>query len=154
MTIAKTVLSCLQQHGVSYAVVAHPHSETSKSTAERAHVPLSRMAKAVVLADRDGYLMVVLPGDRHVDVAALSHRLRRELHLAQEERIAPVFRDCAVGAIPPLGSAYGMESILDDSLVGLPEVYFEAGDHEELIRVAGEDFLRLLAAARHGRCSH
>jgi Ala-tRNA(Pro) deacylase len=154
MTIAKTVLEFLQQHNVRYAVVAHPHSETSKSTAERAHVPLSRMAKAVVLADRDGYLMVVLPGDRHVDVAALSHKLRRNLRLAQEERVAPVFKDCAVGAIPPLGPVYGMETILDDSLVGLPEVYFEAGDHEELIRVAGEDFVRMLAEARHAQFSH
>lgn len=154
MTIAKTVLGFLQQHNVRYAVVAHPHSETSKSTAERAHVPLAHMAKAVVLADRDGYLMVVLPADRHVDVGALSRRLRRDLRLAQEERIAPVFKDCALGAIPPLGPAYGMDTVLDDSLVGLPEVYFEAGDHEELIRVSGDDFVRLLASARHGQFSH
>lgn len=154
MTIAKTVLGFLQQHNVRYAVVAHPHSETSKSTAERAHVPPAHMAKAVVLADRDGYVMVVLPADRHVDVGALSRRLRRDLHLAQEERLAPVFKDCALGAIPPLGPAYGMETVMDDSLVGLPEVYFEAGDHEELIRVSGEDFLHLLAAARHGQFSH
>ncbi len=154
MPIAQTVLSCLQRHGIRYAVVSHPHSETSKSTAESAHIAPGAVAKAVVLADRDGYVMVVLPADRHVDVAALSRRLHRDLHIAQEARIAPVFKDCALGAIPPVGSAYGMETILDDALVGLPQVYFEAGDHEELIRVSGEDFLRLLGEARHLSFSH
>jgi Ala-tRNA(Pro) deacylase len=154
MPIAQTVLNCLHQHGIRYAVVGHPHSETSKTTAESAHIAPSAVAKAVVLADRDGYVMVVLPGSRHVDVAVLSQRLRRQLHLAQEARIVPVFKDCALGAIPPIGPAYGMETVVDDALVGLPHVYFEAGDHEELIRVSGEDFLRLLGEARHLSFSH
>jgi Ala-tRNA(Pro) deacylase len=47
-----------------------------------------------------------------------------------------------------------METILDDRLVGQPQIYFEAGDHEQLIRVSGEQFVSLLKEARHGRFSH
>ena len=83
-----------------------------------------------------------------------SRRLGRSLEIVPENRVAPLFKDCDIGAIPPLGTAYGMETILDDSLVGQPEIYFEAGDHEELIRVGGEEFLRLLGEARHGQFSH
>jgi Ala-tRNA(Pro) deacylase len=112
------------------------------------------MAKAVVLADRGGYVMAVVPGSRHVSVKTLCKKLGRELVLVQEDSLIPVFKDCARGAIPPLGPAYGIETIVDDSLVGQPEIYFEAGDHEELIRVNGEQFLSLLRQARHGQFSH
>jgi Ala-tRNA(Pro) deacylase len=80
--------------------------------------------------------------------------MHRKLALAGEDRIMRVFKDCAAGAIPPLGPAYGMKTILDDGLVALPEVYFEGGDHEELVRVDGEQFVRLLKDAPHGQFSH
>jgi Ala-tRNA(Pro) deacylase len=154
MTIATTIIDFLQQHRVPYSVVAHDHSGSSRQTVSSAHVPPERLAKAVIFHDRRGYLMAVVPGNRYVSVKTLSEKLGRELALAEERRIAPVFGDCDPGAIPPLGPAYGMETILDDSLVGQPEIYFESGDHEELIQVSGEDFLRLMSQARHGQFSH
>lgn len=154
MAIAKTVLNCLQQSRIPYAVLAHPRTQSSREILSAAHVPAERLAKAVVLTDGGHYLMVVLPGDRHVHVETLSRKLGRGLVIADEQRIASVFKDCEVGAIPPIGPAYGIDTILDDSLVGQPEIYFEAGDHEELIKVDGERFLSLLKAARHGQFSH
>lgn len=154
MTIAKTVEDYLQQNRIAYDVVPHPHTSSTRGTVQTAHVPADRVAKAVVLHDDSGYVMAVVPGSRHVSVKTLSKKLGRELSLAEEGSLVPVFKDCEVGAIPPLGPAYGMETIVDDSLVGQPEIYFEAGDHEELIRVKGEQFLSLLREARHGQFTH
>jgi Ala-tRNA(Pro) deacylase len=154
MTVARTVVSYLQNRRIPYSILPHRRTVSTRESAKAAHVPAEQMAKAVVLWDRQGYLMAVLPGDRHVGVEQLSARLGRRLALAEEARIAPVFKDCDPGAIPPVGPAYGMETIIDDSLVGQPEIYFEAGDHEDLIRVDGEQFLRMLNQARHGQFSH
>lgn len=154
MAIAQTVSGFLQFHQVPYRVIMHPYRETSREAAESAHVPAERLAKAVVLADQRGYLMVVIPSNRHVSVETLSRKLGRKLNLAAENRILPVFRDCETGAIPPLGPAYGIETIVDDSLVGQPEIYFESGDHRGLIRVGGDEFLELLGAATHGQFTH
>jgi Ala-tRNA(Pro) deacylase len=154
MTLARTVVNYLQAHRIPYHIVPHRRTASTRESAEAAHVPPERVAKAVVLWDHQGYLMAVVPGDRHVGIEQLSARLGRRLALAEEERLAPVFRDCDRGAIPPVGPAYGMETIVDDSLVGQPEIYFEAGDHEDLIRVDGEQFLQLLKQARHAQFSH
>ncbi len=154
MPVAKTVMSYLQSRQIPYTVVPHRRTVSTRETAQAAHVSPERMAKAVVFWDRHGYLMAVLPGDRHVGVEMLSSKLGRNLALADESRIAPVFEDCDLGAIPPIGPAYGMETIVDDGLVGLPEVYFEAGDHEDLICVDGEQFLQMLKQAGHGQFSH
>jgi Ala-tRNA(Pro) deacylase len=154
MPAAQTVVNYLQTHQIPYTILPHRRTVSSRETAEAAHVSVEQLAKAVIFWDPAGYLMAVVPGDRHVGVETLSGKVGRKLMLADESRIAPVFRDCDPGAIPPIGPAYGMETIIDDSLVGLPEIYFEAGDHEDLIRVDGEQFLRMLNPAQHGQFSH
>jgi len=154
VTIARTVLSELQSRQIPYEVVVHPHRETTRDAAASARVPLDRMAKAVVLVDRQGYLMVVVPGDRFVDLKELRNRLGRDLEFAPEPRLVPVFNDCEAGAIPPLGPAYGMETVVDHNLVGLPDVYFVGGDHSELLRVKGDRFLALLTEARYVPVAH
>ena len=154
MTIARTVSGYLQSRHVTYDVIAHPYSDSSRKVAETAHVLPEQLAKAVILSDRRGFLMAVIPGNRHVSLDDLWKKLGRRLSLVSESRLAPVFRDCESGAIPPLGPAYGMETIVDNSLVGQPEVYFESGDHRGLIRVDGEEFLTLLRDAMYGQFAH
>lgn len=154
MAIAKTVERYLQEHGTIYTVIPHPPSISSRQTAAAAHVRPDQIAKAVVLADDRGFLMAVLPGDRHVQLHRLSDRLRRRFVLVTEQRIAPIFKDCEPGAIPPLGLAYGMPTIVDDSLVGRKQIFFVSGDHDELVRVDGDAFVQLLSSAQHGQFSH
>lgn len=152
--IAKTVVDCLQRGHVSYDIIAHPRTSTARDAAQSVHVPVERVAKAVLLRDGRGYVMAVVPACRYVSVKTLGRKLRRRLSLAREDGLQPIFNDCDLGAIPPLGPAYGVQTAVDDSLVGQPEVYFEGGDHEELIRVSGEQFLTLLREAWYGRFSH
>jgi len=106
MTIAQTVSGYLQSHRVSYDVITHPYSDSTRKAAQTAHLPPEQLAKAVILNDRRGFLMAVVPGNRHVSLDDLWKRLGRRLSLTPETRLAPVFRDCESGAIPPLGPAY------------------------------------------------
>lgn len=154
MTMARTVAAYLRQYRVPYSIVHHPRTHSTRETGHLAYVPLKRLAKAVVLGDQQGCVMVVVPGNRHVDVDRLSKKLRRNLTLVTETRLVSLFKDCALGAIPPVGPAYGLETMVDDRLVGQPEIYFEAGDHEDLVRVDGEQFLSLLNRPRHGLFCH
>jgi len=155
MSIAKTVESYLQRYGIiHYTIIHHPRSVSSKQTAEAAHISPAQIAKAVILSDDKGCIMVVVPGDHHVERHRLSQKLGRRLELANEARIGPAFKDCELGAIPPIGPAYGMETIVDDSLVGQKKVYFVGGDHDELVCVDGEEFLYMLKQAQHGTFSH
>jgi Ala-tRNA(Pro) deacylase len=153
MTIARTVAGALERNRAAFTVVHHARAMSVLDTARAARVLPEAVAKAVVLCDDGGYVMAVLPGNRHVRIRALSERLGRHLELAREARIAPVFEDCEVGAIPPMGCAYGMETVVDESLVGQNQVYFVAGGHEELVCVKGAEFLRLLGEAKFGRFS-
>ena len=154
MAVAATVQRFLEQLSVEYDLISHPHTGSSHGTAEAAHVSEDHIAKAVIVKDMAGYAMVVVPASNWVDVEHLRKELNRDLHLATEEELAKLFSDCEAGAIPPLGPAYGVETFLDQAMTSLANVYFEAGDHEQLVHMAGDDFRTLLGGVRHGYYSH
>ena len=153
MTIAASVENYLTQAGVHYDVIPHDHTSTSAFSAQAAHVPGERLAKCVMLEDDRGYLMAVLPATRKGDLGALHRSLGRELGLATESELTGVFSDCELGALPPLGRAYGIDAIIDNSLVGAQDVYFESGDHCALLHVSGNDFLKLMGDAPRDKIS-
>jgi len=150
MTMSTSVKAYLEERGISYELVSHPTTGSSHESAESAHVEESRIAKAVILTGEHGAVMVVIPGDRWVKVHAVGDILGRNLELADEHTAATFFPDCDPGAIPPLGPAYGMETLLDEDLTSRAFVYFESGDHRTLVKTSGEDFLVLVEGARRG----
>lgn len=150
MGMAMKLADYLRAHSVQFELLAHSHTGNSLQSAEATHVPPGCLAKAVVLEDEDAHMvMAVLPASRKLDLGELRDRTGRMLHLATEAELRARFDDCALGAVPPIGKAYGMETIVDDSLMAQPEVYFEAGDHETLVRVKTGDFVGLLEGASH-----
>jgi Ala-tRNA(Pro) deacylase len=94
--------------------------------------------------------MAILPASRRVSLESLERQLHRKLELASEEELAGLFEDCEVGAIPPVADPYGMPAVIDDCLWNLSDVYFEAGDHEDLIHLSGEAFQTIQVHAHHG----
>jgi len=153
MAIAKTVKSYLDSHKLSYEVVQHPHTSSSAETADAAYIWGDQLAKSVVLEDESGYVIAVLPASHRVDLKKLRQKMRRRLELATEAELGEIFRDCEVGAVPPLGDAYGVPVVYDDRLRKLGTVYFEGGDHEDLVHMDGPEFMRLLEGAIHGSIS-
>ena len=154
MTMSATVKSYIEGRGVAYEVIDHPVTGSSHEIAEAAHVDQGHIAKAVILNDDRGAVMAVIPGSAWVKLSAVNEELDRTLNLSEEDTAAGHFPDCDSGAIPPLGPAYGMETLMDEALVSLAHVFFESGDHRTLVRVAGGDFLELLSGVRRGHFCH
>lgn len=153
MAMALTLWEYLKEHDIDYDVRAHPHSGGSMETAAAAHVPGDQLAKSVVLEDEDGYVMAVLPSTCRLQLGMLHKQLHRTLGLATEAELEGLFKDCEIGAIPPIGRAYGMETIWDESLADCEDVYFEAGDHTGLVHLSGTEFRKLMEGLPHGRFS-
>jgi Ala-tRNA(Pro) deacylase len=155
MAIAMKVSNNLADLGIAYEVLTHPHTLSSSESAQASHVPGSRLAKSVILEDDDGYVMVVVPSDRNVDLGELHRQMNRSLGLATESELGGLFVDCEIGALPPIGPAYGIETLVDDAIAEQSEIYFEAGDHEQLIHVSHEGFHALMGEGiRHGHFSN
>lgn len=85
-----------------------------------------------------------LPACRYVDLKQLCDTLHaRRVELVDEVGFAPLFPGCDLGAEPPIGSLFGMPTIMDDSLMGQEELTFAAGNHEEGVTISVADYVRL-----------
>ena len=149
MAIATTLKSYLEDRHVNYDVVRHPHSATANESAHLAHIPSHQLAKAVVLEDSKGYVVSVLPSSNRLDMEWVNESLGRKLRLATEDELPELFPDCALGAVPALSNAYGLDVIWDEQLTNASEIFIEAGDHENLVHVHGDVFCRLMQDLPH-----
>jgi Ala-tRNA(Pro) deacylase len=154
MTIANKLKDYIDGTGISYDTVAHHRTATSRQSAVAAHVPGSRMAKSVVVHHELGYALAVVPSTHRIELGTLQDVMDRRLGLASEDEVVSLFSDCDIGAVPPIGAAYDVPVILDESLAGDGDVYFEGGDHKTLVHVSGKDFRNLTRNARMAHFSH
>jgi Ala-tRNA(Pro) deacylase len=149
MAIAITLKSYLDSHKIHYDTVEHSHTESAIDSAKSAHIPAHQLAKAVVLEDDIGYIVSVLPSSNRLNLGWVNEELQRDLKLATEPELKRLFEDCDKGAVPALSNAYGLKVIWDDQLKHASDIYIEAGDHEHLIHLKGEDFQQLMARLPH-----
>lgn len=155
MAISPRLRNFLTENEIPYEIIWHAQTSTSQNSASAAHIPDKNMAKPVILEDNDGYLMAVIPANQHVKIRELNRTLNRNMGLATEWELQQLFEDCLIGAIPPIGQAYGIRMVIDDSLLQCTDVYFEAGDHEELVHIKGSSFRKLMQDTPHTNlCMH
>lgn len=156
MNVPARLLHYLVAHQIPLATQDHAHSRSSAETARTAQVPAHQLAKAVIVEDDGGRcVMAVLPADRHVHLGRLAQLLdRRTLHLADESRLAELFPDCEAGAVPAFGTAWSLDTVIDDELdrAGVT-LYVECGDHEHLLCLQRDQFRELTQDMPRGHFS-
>lgn len=135
----------LDQAGVSYQRIPHGQTFTALETAASAHVAAKELAKSVLVRVDGDLVMAVLPATHSVDLSALRALTHAEVvRLAEEREFEHLFPDCEPGAMPPFGNLYGIPVYVSTALAEDLEIAFNAGSHDELVRLAYADYLRLV----------
>ncbi|WP_431321259.1 aminoacyl-tRNA deacylase [Rhizobium sp. YTU87027] len=154
MTIARKLQDYIDGEGIPYETLDHHRTATTSQSAQAAHVPGSRLAKSVVVHHEMGYVLAVVPSTHRIELSTLQDVMNKRLGLASEDEVSSLFADCDIGAVPPIGSAYNVPVILDESLGTASDVYFEGGDHRTLVHMSGLSFRNLMKDAQIARFSH
>lgn len=137
--------SFLDEHDVKYVTIKHSRAFTAQEIAASAHIPGKEMAKTVMLNVDGEMAMAVLPAPYHVDLNHLAELIgAKSLKLATEDQFQSHFPDCDLGAMPPFGNLYGMQTFMAASLTEDERIAFNAGSHTELIQMSFSDYVRLV----------
>lgn len=135
----------LDSHHIKYFVFSHSPAYTAQDIAESAHVPGKEMVKTVMVTIDGRMAMTLLPASRQLDFDKLRALCgTRDVALAGESEFSGLFPESEIGAMPPFGNLYGMEVFADESLDEDFDIAFNAGAHTELLRMAWEDYKRLV----------
>ena len=134
----------LDDNRVKYVAIDHSPAFTAQEIAASAHIPGRELAKTVMVKLDGKMAMVVMPASSKVDFEPLKTASgAEEVVLASETEFATLFPESAPGAMSPFGNLHGMEVFASDILAQDEEIAFNAGSHNELVRVAFADFARL-----------
>lgn len=142
------LLEFLNDQNVKYVSIAHSTAYTAQELAALTHTPGRELAKTVIVKIDGALAMIVLPSSYRADLSRLKNALgANTIELAQESEFRERFPECDTGAMPPFGNLYGMNVFVDESLAQDKEIAFNAGSHNELVRMAYQDFERLARPA-------
>lgn len=138
------VVEFLDSKGVQYEMTQHRPTFTAQQMAAEEHIPGMNVAKPVVIKADKEYHLCVLPACCKIDMDALKSQLGvGQIELADEDELARLFKDCSLGAEPPFGDLYSLDTIMDETLENDPYIVFQAGTHESAIRMNLNDYKKL-----------
>lgn len=131
----------LDEKGIKYVVVRHSKAFTAQEVAASAHIPGKEMVKTVMVKVDDEIKMFVLPSTHDVDFEAIKDTFNAEnVELASEAEFEDMFPDCEIGAMPPFGNLFDMETYVAEVLTEDEEIAFNAGTHKEIVKLNYKDF--------------
>ena len=137
----KELKNLLDNRHIKYMAINHSPAYTAQEIASEAHIPGKEMAKTVMVKLDGKLAMTVIPANYQVDFDLLQEATgAKKVELAIEEEFKYTFPDCEIGAMPPFGSLYNMETYVAESLTDDEQICFNAGSHHELIKLAYKDY--------------
>jgi Ala-tRNA(Pro) deacylase len=137
------LVELLQREGVEFRLTHHARVTTSADAAAVRGVELRSGAKAMVVKGKEGFVLAVLAADRKVDWKRLAPLVGgKGARFADADELLES-TGLTKGAVPPLGSLFGLRTIYDESLLAVDAVNFNAGLHTESISMRRDDLIRL-----------
>jgi len=143
----------LSSRRIAFERLHHRPTYTADRMAQMLHVRGREVAKPVLLRSGNIYVLAVLPATHQVDLERVRQALGQDVQMATEDEMERVFPDCERGSMPPFGSLYHLQTLVDESLAADEQIVFENQSHEEAIRMSFQDY-EALEHPRKGRFAY
>lgn len=128
---------------LAYEPYEHEAVRTSEDAAKIRNTPLHEGAKALVLYADEKPVMVVVPGNRKLDMKAFKSLYHiRDLRMATPAQVEEV-TGVTIGAVPPFGHIFGIPAYMDAAFKENSHVSFNAGLHTHSIRMSEKDYEKM-----------
>jgi len=145
MTSTSWIKDMLEKRGVGYESLHHRVAFTAQEVAQSEHISGDLLAKVVVVIADGQPVELILPASRRVELDRVRKLLGASaIRLASEAEMERIFTDCETGAIPPLRHWNDVNVLMDSSMSNARELVFQAGTHEEAIRLGFQDWFELV----------
>ncbi len=133
--------SFLNQRGVDFERHHHAKAYTAQELAQQERVSGYIVAKPVIVRGAGGFTMCVLSAPRRLDLTRVAKVLDEpKVRLATEAEMAELFADCELGAEPPVGTLFGLRTLMDAPLRNDEFLVMQSGSHTEAIRMRRDDW--------------
>ena len=153
MVAINKIIKFIQGH--KYKPITHRTVYTAYDKATTLKVKPEMIVKSLVVkADKEIYI-VAIPGNRNLDI----NRLKKELNALRKKNKEKVFQkidflkegimkkhftEMKVGAMPPFGALWKLNTVIDKLLLKQKKLLISAGNYEESLEVSPTELKKIV----------
>lgn len=149
--VTKKIQSLLKQNSCWFEVFKHEPVKTSEEALKvTPSYALNQGAKTIIVRVKKAggekqFMMLVFPAHLKFDNKKVKMLLgAKDIRFATEQEVLSLTNGVKLGAIPPFGSLFGLEVIVDNKLFKNEKIVFSAGDRKLSIAMKSGDYKRLV----------
>ena len=133
----------LNQKGIHFEVVEYVHEEKGAMfAAEAMGFPLERTIKTLVVdLGRKRYIIVLMPGDKNVDLKSLARAYSVQRAAMADMSTAERLTGYLVGGISPFGTKQNLPVVMEAGLLKFDKVAINAGERGVMLIMDPKDIL-------------
>lgn len=133
----------LNQKGIDFEVIKYEHVEKGAVFASEAMAfPVGRTIKTLVVdLGRTGYVMVLMPGDKNIDLRSLARTYSVKRTAMADMSTAERLTGYLVGGISPFGTTQYLPVVMEASLLKFDKVAVNAGQKGVMLIMDPKDIL-------------
>ena len=142
--VFEEIVKLLKDNKIDYRLLEHKPVFTSEEAAKIRGTSLKQGAKALVFYADKKPIMIVIPGDKRVDMKRFKSSYKiKDLRMATPQEVKQLI-GVEIGAVHPFGNLHGLSVFVDKSLGRTQEIVFNAGFHSKSIKMKYQDWFKLV----------
>ena len=148
MTDARAQAYAERLSGLGVTIEVHEmaaSTHTAQQAADAIGCPVEAIVKSLLFRAGEGFVLVLASGPRRVDTALVSALVGETVSMADADQVKRV-TGFSIGAVPPLAHATTLPTIVDETLLGLDEVWAAAGSAQSVFPIAPSRLVELTRA--------
>ncbi len=149
--VVDQIISLLEERHFWFETFEHEPVRTSEEAAKiRSGYTLDQGAKALIVrvkysSSDKKFVMLVVPGNVRFDKQKTSEYLKtKDIRFATEDEVSEITSGVELGGVPPFGNLFGLQVIVDPSLLQHEKIIFNAGDRRFSVAVYSKDYVTLV----------
>ncbi len=155
MLLPKKLINFLEKNKVSYDVLEHRTVYTAFDKAKTLKVKPNIVGKTLALKVDRELIVVLLTANKNIDKIKLKKIINlyrkkekekavKKIDFASERLIKNRFKGVKLGAIPPFGNLFKIQTIVSRSLLNKPEIIISSGCYDKSIRMKGASLKKII----------
>lgn len=147
MPLPTSVESLLNSQNIHYDLAAAPLDANNQPLWHDQHLRNVGAAKAVLLEDDRGRILVVISADTLLDLNAVNRQMGRELRATGQDAVRQFCDSHALQTVPALPKLAGLPTLVDKQLLSRESLLLDSGNDEQLLHINRDDFQQVLEDA-------
>lgn len=143
MTVYEKIINLLDENHIKYQALEHEPTPTCEDSARVRGTSMDQGAKALICFGDKKPILIVLPCSKRLDAKAFKNQFGiKDLRFATPQEVENL-TGLQIGAIPPLGKLFGIDTYIERSLANNDVIAFNAGDRCKSVTMKYLDYIRI-----------